>query len=349
LIKHLDADRIQSTVACILDDDSPELPLIDECRRLGFQTLVLDGRRSRVGEPVISLRRTLRDHSIQVIHSHGTRQDLVALLARRGLPCSVVSTPHGWAHGVSARAWLYDALDWALLPFCDAVAPLSPGLRDSLRWLPIPSRRVRLIPNSVDLDEVSAAKPFANGLPTSAAPGTPVIGFIGQLIPRKGVDVLLRALALIRDEIWQCVLLGEGPEQRDLENLSIELGIDSRVFFLGFQSNRLRYLKHFDLFVIPSYREGMPRALLEALAAGVPCVGAHIPGIQELLENGVTGFTVPPGNSGALARALSAGISNAELAKRMADAGRDRVLTLHGTGPMARAYEDLYSELCRAS
>ena len=128
----------------------------------------------------------------------------------------------------------------------------------------------------------------------------------------------------------------------------MELGIDSRVSFLGFQSSRLRYLRHFDLFVIPSHREGMSRALLEAQATGVPCVGARVPGIQELLEDGVTGFTVPPGDPGALARAISACISNSAYAQRMANTARRRVITLYGPEPMARAYEDLYSELCHA-
>jgi hypothetical protein len=96
LIKHLDASRVATTVACLRDADTPDLPLIDEARRLGLPTLVIEATRNRLLEGLRGIRAALGSLEIDVVHSHGVRQDLLALLAAWRLPTRTVSTPHGW-------------------------------------------------------------------------------------------------------------------------------------------------------------------------------------------------------------------------------------------------------------
>jgi glycosyltransferase involved in cell wall biosynthesis len=348
IITHLDPARIETIVACILDRNTTVHPLLAEASRLGFPTLALgDAARHWTGA-IRSLRQAVRGHRIDIVHSHGTRQDLVSLLATRSLECATVSTPHGWEWRGSLKVRLSDALNKGLFPFLDAVAPLSPRLADSLRLLPMARSRVRLIPNGVDLGEVQRAVPLSGLVPGQSSSEDFVIGYMGQLIPRKGVDVLLRSLRLLGDSWWCCVIIGDGPCRRALERQARTLGIQDRTRFLGFRPDRLRVLKRLDLLVLPSHREGMPRVLLEGLAAGVPCIGTRIPGITELLDDGVSGLTVPPGDPRRLADAIRRIMADKAGAERLVAGGRARVHANHSASAMARAYELLYAELSGA-
>lgn len=349
LIRHLDVGEVETILVCIRDAASPDLPLVDEAARLGFTTLVLDGSRWTLVSSLRSLRRAIRAHGIDVVHSHGIRQDLISLLATRGLRCRTLSTPHGWGARGSPKEKLYDAVHRALFAGFDAVAPLSQGLVDSLRPVPIAPTRIHLIPNGIDLAEVESATPLPGRLPGQSSSADLVIGYVGQLLPRKGVDVLLRALSLLDGPAgWCCLIVGDGPSRGELERRAAALGLGERVRFLGFRSDRLRLVKRFDLCILPSYLEGMPRALLEALAAGIPCLGSRIPGIVELLEDGVSGVTFPAGDAERLAQAIRLGLRDRATAARLAAAGRDRVYARHSAIAMARAYQALYEKLADA-
>jgi glycosyltransferase involved in cell wall biosynthesis len=348
LIKHLDPAQVETIVGCIRDESSPELPLIEEAERLGFRTLVLEGARPLVASSTSALRGAIATHAIDVVHSHGFRQDVISLLARRlpGRPTRILSTPHGWDGLGSRKLQLYDALNKAILPLFDAVAPLSPGLVDSLRTVPLPSGKLHLISNAVDLAEVESTAPLSSPLPGQSRSDNFIIGYVGQLIPRKGVDILLQALSRLGPNGWSCLVLGDGPSRAALEREARQRGLLDRVQFLGFRPDRLRFLKCFDLFVLPSYREGTPRALLEALAAGIPCIGSGIPGILELLEDGVTGTTFPAGDPARLAEAILLNIRDSREARRLARTGQARVYERHSAAAMAGAYEHLYGRLC---
>jgi glycosyltransferase involved in cell wall biosynthesis len=260
-------------VAGIRDADTPSLPLIDEAQRLGFETTILEATTRVLRSSIRWLRAVLRCRHIDVVHSHGVRQDVVAFLASRGYPVKLLSTPHGWETRCSLKERARTLLDKAVFRGFDAVAPLPEERRDSMRTFRVPKARVRLI----------------------------VIGYVGQLIPRKGLAVLLEALSRLPFADWTCLVIGEGPDRVNLERMATRLGLEPRVSFLGYHPERLRYLKRVDLLVLPSFREGIPRCLMEALAAGIPCAGSSIPGIDAVLRGGLAGDTFSSGDARKLA------------------------------------------------
>ena len=344
LINHLDPARVETVVGSIQDRDSQ--PFLDEARRLGFRTATFGDWRRGWMSAIRPLREAIRAQGIDVVHSHGTRQDLVSLLSTATLGCSTLSTPHGWEWKGSPWVRLSDSLNRGLFSFFDAVAPVSGGLTGWL--LPGARARIRSIPNGVDVGEVERAVPPPGLLPGQASPTDFVIGYMGQLIPRKGVDVLLQSLPRLGASGWCCLVLGDGPSRAALERQARALGIEAQTRFLAFRPDRLGFLKRFDVMVLPSYREGTPRALMEALVAGVPCIGTRIPGIGELLVDGVTGLTVPPGDPARLAAAIACIRSDRVAAARMAADGRAAVYARRSADAMARAYESLYAELVDA-
>jgi glycosyltransferase involved in cell wall biosynthesis len=343
LIRHLDPERVETVVGCILDADGPDLPLLDEAKRLGFETVVIEATRSLIGRSVRGIRSLVRRLGIDVIHTHGVRQDVLGRAAVVGLPCRTVSTPHGWEGRPSLKERVYAVIDKLAFASFDAVAPLSPDLAASIRSYPIPRSRIHLIPNGVDLSEIESAAPAA--LPWDGGPPVFSIGYIGRLTSGKGVHVLIDALRGLNGADWRCLIVGEGPERATLEARAAGHGLGDRVIFLGYRPDRLSYLKRFDFFVLPSIREGIPRCLMEALAAGIPCAGSRIPGIDMVLQDGVTGRMFPAGDAEALGTILRRALVDRARELELARAGQALIHERFSARAMARGYEDLYERI----
>lgn len=349
LIKYLDPELIETVVAAIRDEDTEGLPLLEAATEQGFETAVIDGRRHVLRSSVRGLSGVTRNLGIDVVHTHGGRQDIVALLARRGRAFRLLATPHGWEATGTIKSRTFDYVNkWCYLWF-DAVAPLSSGLVEDLKCVPLPGRKVEFIPNGVDLDEVQRAAPVEGLLSKQREESDFVIGFIGRLIPGKGCRVLLQAFEKLPSSGWCGVIIGEGPLRSELEREAASRGLGDRVEFMGFRSDRLGYLKRFDAFVLPSFREGTPRSMMEAMAAGTLCIGSKIPGIEATIETGESGETFPVGDPEALATVLTRHLHDRELRSRLIANAHQRVARIYSARAMARSYEELYGRLCEQS
>ena len=164
----------------------------------------------------------------------------------------------------------------------------------------------------------------------AAAPGhDPVLLFVGRLAGVKGVPLLLEALAALAPAhpALRLRLIGDGPDRAALEARAIRLGLADRVEFLGYrsQSEVADALAGAQIFVLPSFAEGVPVVLMEAMAAGLPVVTTQIAGIPELVDSGISGLLVPPGEAAPLARALDTLLTDPARRHAMGQAGRARV------------------------
>jgi len=158
---------------------------------------------------------------------------------------------------------------------------------------------------------------------------------IARLVPKKGIDVLLRSLAAVGESgtAWRLCMVGDGPQRRALEQLASQLGIAERVTWLGAVANsRLpELLRQADVFALPCRvdargdRDGIPVAIMEALAAGLPVVAGDLPALRELVQPEETGLLVPGDNPQALAQALARLAADGALGERLVAAGRRRV------------------------
>jgi len=290
LVKHLDPHKIHSIVAAVRDEPGLEVPLCREAEKLGCEARVFEALGRFNLSAVRMLRDFIRQNDIHILHTHFYKTDLLGLLAVRGTRCKIVSTPHGWSRKADFKLWCYEMLDRVVFPFFDAVVPLSEDLYLPLKRIPCLNGKLRLIRNGVDLAESDSVTEPAFELVEWREEGAFVVGYIGQLIPRKGLDVLLGALALLPEIPWRLAIVGEGPERQALEEQARSLGIAEGVRFFGFREDRLRFLRGFNVFVLPSRLEGIPRCLMEAMAAGVPVIASDIPGCTALVAHGKTGM-----------------------------------------------------------
>ena len=160
-----------------------------------------------------------------------------------------------------------------------------------------------------------------------------LLGFVGNLEPHKGLHILLFALGKIKDELrngkWQLLVAGAKTNEeyfRSLQEIILRYNMIEMVRFLGWVDNIREFLSSLDIFILPSFTEGMPRSLMEAMCGGVAVVASDVGGIPELV--GETGILVPPGDVEALAKALRYLSDNDEERERLGKMGRERVLSI---------------------
>jgi glycosyltransferase involved in cell wall biosynthesis len=342
LVRHLDLSRVESHVGVIRDEPEYDPPLLHLAAADGLKTVAIDAPGRFNWAAVTALRQYIRANSIQVLHTHFYKTDIIGLLAGQGTSCKLLTTPHGWSTHAGLALRLYEALDRKIFRFFDAVAPLSPALATELA--PYAGSKLHYIQNGVDIDEIDDTTSIAPEVAAWKQRNEYVIGYVGQLITRKGIDTLIKAFAQMTMTNSRLVLIGEGPQRGEMEILARTLGVTSRVEFLGYRTDRISLLRGFDVFALPSLLEGIPRCLMEAMAAGVPIVATDIPGCRELIEPDLSGILVPPGNDTELASAMKR-LSDPALRAMYASAARARVMEHFSAAAMARAYTRLYTDL----
>jgi len=176
------------------------------------------------------------------------------------------------------------------------------------------------------------------------ADGSPLVGSVGCLAARKDYGTLLEALCLLggRGLAFRAALVGDGPDRDALEARAAALGLAGRVRFLGERGDIERLLPGMDVFVLSSREEGIPNALLEAMAAGRACVATAVGGTPEVLRDGETGWLVPPGEPGALADALEQALTRPGEARRRSEAACRAAREELSIEVMVRRHEEFY-------
>jgi len=346
LIKNLDLSKFDPWVAVIKDDPSQHADLYYEAKKLGYQAHLIESFGKFSISAIKKLRNLINQNNIQILHSHVYKQDLIGLLSASGTGCKIVTTPHGWSKNVDLKLWCYETLDRCLFPFFDAVVPLSMDLYSPLHKLPGFKNKVHLIENGIDLSELDDEVGIADEIVSLKKSGNYIIGYIGQLIPRKNLNTLLHAVSqLTITPDWKLAIVGDGPYKETLQELAEKLGISQQVYFFGFRKDRLSFLRGFDTFVLPSMLEGIPRCLMEAMALNVPVIASDIPGCNDLVSDKQTGLLFPPKSSKELTEALELLAGNHELRARLTEKGQELIQTKFSARRMAKEYEKLYRTL----
>jgi glycosyltransferase involved in cell wall biosynthesis len=270
----------------------------------------------------------------------------VRLAREAGLPVAikVQGSDVLLARGVRRRRTI-DALKSA-----DAVIGVSRNLAERVEAMGVASERIHTIYNGVDADlfHPSAKGPARERLRVTS--GEPLILFVGNLLPVKGLDVLVQALALLGGAgvKFQCAIVGQGPLKAPIQKRLQALGLGARVRFVGACSMAQlpQWYHAADLLVLPSRSEGVPNVLLEARACGTPFVASNVGGIPEISD---ASSLVPPGDAPALARRMQefltgrgVGASQPLPSRGWADSARDLGAVLRGilsasAVPLARA------------
>lgn len=291
--------------------------------------------------------RILKEQKVDIIHcsSHectvyGT---LAAMIARTPV---VLAHVRGLGRSRRLRRKLINLL---LFRRINKLIPVAHKVKEDVlknNWF-LSADKLLVLENSVDYErfaEVAILKEDAKqmlDLPKDAF----VYGTVGRLAPTKGLSYLIEAFAKVKQQMpsAQLIVVGEGRLRNELEQQAAGTSCADSIHFLGHRKNIPELLRAMDVFVLSSIAEGMPKAILEAMAAGIPCISTNVGGIPEIVTSRDVGLLVPARKVAALARAMIsvANMSNDELAK-LGEKAQDRVRQVYSHTVVIKRLENIY-------
>ncbi|MBK7658478.1 MAG: glycosyltransferase family 4 protein [Betaproteobacteria bacterium] len=323
-----------------------ESRIFEATRRYGVEGVAIPiGRKSLGG--LIEMRALLRDREFDVVNTHSSTDSWLAAVAAATLRHAppLVRTRH-----ISAPVPRNFATRWLYASATDRIVTTGEKLRlQVIAETGVPPERVVSIPTGIDLErfrtgDAHSAR-LAAGLPGEAF----VVGIVATLRSWKGHRYLFEAFARREDKASRLVVVGDGPQREALEHLARELAIADRVVFAGNREDVAPWLRAFDVFCLPSYaNEGVPQALMQAMATGLPVVTTPVGSIAEIVEDGVSGLLVRPESADALRDAIDALAADPVRRAALSRKARETALARFGEDRMADAMEDVFRAAARA-
>lgn len=308
--------------------------------RLMISPLALALRIFRSGASVVHINTSLNRRAYW--------RDLAYLLVAKMCAARVVYQVHGGAlpRDFAAGQPLRLRLLQSVLTLPDAIVVLAQSELAAYREF-VPGQIVVTIPNAIEIPALPQQKPARS--PDGEGHELRLV-YVGRLARDKGLGEALRGLALARagDTAATLTIAGSGPDEESLAAEARELGIAPAVRFVGpvFADKKQTLLAEADVLLLPTYAEGLPYALLEAMAAGLPAITTRVGGIPDVVVEGVHGLFVPVHDDYAIARAIARLANDRELLARAGNACRRRIAHSYSSERLADDFSRLYAALC---
>lgn len=349
ILRNIDRSRVEPTLVLLYPyENSPYRHYLPD----GIRIIVTSRKTDRMPAKLLQLLdflRAVRKENPDVIVSMLTHNNIMALLAGVFFRIRVIAGEHNTLSEVvkttEGRKILgvpVTLMVRILYRFADKIVAVSEGIKsDLIGAFGLARDKVVTIPNPVDVTRIgqlsldSAEHPFFGEQ-------KPIVIAMGRLTAQKGFDELLKAFhRVIAATDARLIILGEGPERPYLENMMRDIGIAEKVSLPGFQRNPYSFLAGADVFVLSSRFEGMPMALLEALACGIPVISTDCrSGPREILQDGRCGVLVPVGDVSALTDAITGLLNDGSRRAELSKLGKERVKDF-SVREIVRQYEEI--------
>lgn len=303
----------------------------------------------------LKMTRFIKQGGYTIVHTHSSKAGILGRWAAKaaGVPI-IVHTVHGWAHNDYQRALIrqiYIGLEKITLPITaklttDSVLNIDKGLQDGI------GRRENYVDTpircGIELDRFGhpQVSPEQTRTAWNIPPDAVVVGTVGRLSPQKSPLDFVRTAGMIAQKFPQAwfVMVGDGPLRPDVEALIAELGLSHRFVLTGLRDDIPEILAMFDLFLLPSLWEGLPRVLPQAMATGLAIVATAVDGNVEAIRDGINGRLTPPGQPAAMAQAALELLNQPDLRTQMGQAGR-HIAVEFGAQKMVTEIDRLYRQL----
>jgi len=300
---------------------------------------------------VLRFMEIIRREKPDIVHTHSSAFLGAAIAARfKGVP-SIIHV-HEFLNYLPEN--LYTLYNRIVLAFCDRLVIISNILEGYFSFGPHSTEKLRLVYNGMDPDKFGKAA-RDNQFRKSAGinEGAPVIGCLGRIAPKKGVDLIIRAMPQVWETVPEAVFLVVGgpdepedfPYYEKIKRMADEIDNSGRIVFSGHVNDPSDALGSFDVLVLASHTDTAPMAVLEAMSMKLPVVSASHGGAEDMVKDKVTGLRVDPGDIDGIAQAVTTLLVNETLRAEMGRAGRRCLEEVFSQGKMAESINDIYREL----
>lgn len=281
-----------------------------------------------------------------VVHAHGYKADIYVYSALRRAGTPLVSTCHNWLTQNRVVS-LYGVVDRFVLRNYTEVAAVSEQVQQTLLDAGVRKEIIHKVVNGIDLRPFSGATPSLREAVGSGSVKT--VGWVGRLSHEKGADIFLRAAArtLAHLPFTKFIVVGDGPDRKELESLIDELNIRNNVSLVGRREDMPSVYASFDIVVSSSRQEGLPMAILEGMASSRPWIATAVGDVPTVILDDVTGILIPPENVELLTTALVELLQDANRRGRLGLAARRLVEEQFSAQRMTEEYLRIYQQALR--
>ena len=333
--------------------------MYDLARRKAVKPIVIDalGREIFFKEDFRALIRLIKLINLEkpdIVHTHTAKAGTLGRIAAKltGVPI-IIHTFHGHVfHSYFGffRTKFFLWLERLLAKFTDVIITVSEQQRDEIiKYKVAAPEKIIAIPLGLDLKPFigSNADPNELRVEFSVPEQTKLVGIVARLVPVKNHVCFLEAARLVlkRYDDVRFMIIGDGELRGTLEQKARDLGMEDRVIFMGFQHNLQKIYAGLDIVALSSYNEGLPVALIEAMAAGKPVISSDVGGVVDLILDGNNGLLVPSNEPESLAEATLYLLEHPERRKMMGEAGREKVYPHFDKKRLVDDIDNLYENL----
>ncbi|MBN9615844.1 MAG: glycosyltransferase family 4 protein [Acidobacteriales bacterium] len=341
LSRMLNASSHASVLGVFSNSSNPNLQLHEAAVKEGIESHLIPCAGQVDPTVVESIRRLVAQTGADVVHAHGYKADVYVYFALRKTATPFVSTCHNWLKDGALVAF-YGKVDRFVLRSYAGVVAVSDEVRATLLKAGVRAEKIHLIRNGIDM------RPFAEAAPSLRIDGekTLVVGWIGRLSSEKGADIFLRAGARVLAEFPEArfVIVGDGPDLAALNALIDDLRIRKSVSLAGRREDMPAVYASLDMMVSSSRQEGLPMAILEGMASGLPLVATAVGDVPTVVREGSTGRLVPSENVELLAAAMVELLRDDSLRRRLGSAAKELIAEEFSAERMTANYLRVYED-----
>ena len=328
----LSKQRFQSTVVTL----KPGGYLEQLCENKNLDYISVNMKSKLDFMAVFRLFKLIKNNNVDILHTYLFHANIIGRVI--GKLCKVPVIFSGQRNIDLWRKNYHNFIDRLTSKFCSKIiSNSSAGKKFLIEDVGINQDKLLVVPNGIDVSNYKIAKRDSSDFIN--------IIVVASLTSKKGHSYLLRAFQKLfeyNNKVYLQVI-GTGPLKNELEELSRSLKINKNVTFLGFRSNIIDYLEQADIFVLPSLWEGMPVALMEAMACGLPCLASNVGGVKELIDNNINGILVEPKDVDALYENMLRLInSSSEVGDKLGTGARRKIVECYSKKAMITKLEEIY-------
>lgn len=348
LIENINSERFDTCLGNLMNDRYSHSELLEEVAKRGRKTFAIRCIKRIDIRSLRQLLSVLRKNEIDIVHCHEMKSRLYGLVASRALKLPIITTNHNWGKA-NRLVTTFGYLDLFYMRFFDRIIAVSKELRQRMLNFGIPTKKISVIINGIDMREFKKTRNSAFGLKKSLGirKGMRIVGSVGRLSKEKGYKYLLEAATKVLREIPDvCFLIvGDGPLRAELAQYAKALGIYDRVVFTGFRKDIKDFYSLMDVYALTSSMEGMPMAMMEAMATGVPVVAVNVGGISNIIRHNENGILLNSNDPGKLSESILYLLTNHIESAGIAANAKITIRQDHSAEKMAKQYEDMYTDI----